>query len=228
MKGYGQFCPIALAAEIIAERWTLLIIREMALGSARFNDIRRGVPRISPALLTQRLRTLEQAGIIKCAQAGGYGLTEAGNALLPLIETLAIWGKTWLPATLSQMRWDPDLVMWDMHRRMELQRLPDRRTTLLFTFVDQPKTKRDRWIVCDRSGAEFCTTDPGWEVDLCITTDSRTITWIWHGDIPLQAAVEGGSLSIDGPPRLCADFPTWLKMSRAADVPRRYPIRKSG
>ena len=131
MKGYGQFCPMALATEIIGERWTLLILRELMLGSSRCNDIHRGVPRISPTLLTQRLRALEVAGIVERREAGGYGVTEAGAELWPMIETLAVWGKTWLPATLSEDEADPDLIIWDLHRRMELERLPQGRTLSL-------------------------------------------------------------------------------------------------
>jgi DNA-binding HxlR family transcriptional regulator len=225
MTGYGQFCPMALAAEIIGERWTLLILRELILGSSRFNDIHRGVPRISPTLLTQRLRALEAAGIVERRAAGGYGVTEAGAELWPAIETLAVWGKTWLPATLSQNEADPDLIMWDLHRRMDLDRLPPERTTIHFVFTDQPKTKRDRWILCSREGAEFCITDPGFDPDLFVTTDSRTITWVWYGDIPLKAALDEGLILLDGPARLCAAFPSWLRLNLLALVPRRHPLR---
>ena len=223
MKGYGQFCPMALATEIIGERWTLLILRELMLGSSRFNDIHRGVPRISPTLLTQRLRALEVAGIVERRDAGGYGVTEAGAELWPMIETLAVWGKTWLPATLSEDEADPDLIMWDLHRRMELERLPQRRTTIHFIFTDQPKAKRDRWILCSPEGAEYCITDPGFEADLYVTTDSRTITWVWYGDIPLKTALDEGLILLDGPARLCAAFPSWLRLNLLAQVPRRHP-----
>ena len=226
MKGYGQFCPMALATEVIGERWTLLILRELMLGSSRFNDIHRGVPRISPTLLTQRLRALEVAGIVERRDAGGYGVTEAGAELWPMIETLAVWGKTWLPATLSEDEADPDLIMWDLHRRMELERLPPGRTTIHFIFTDQPKAKRDRWILCGPDGAEYCITDPGFEADLYVTTDSRTITWVWYGDIPLKSALDEGLMLLDGPARLCAAFPSWLRLNLLAQVPRRHPLRR--
>jgi DNA-binding HxlR family transcriptional regulator len=225
MKGYGQFCPMALATEIIGERWTLLILRELMLGSSRFNDIHRGVPRISPTLLTQRLRALEVAGIVERRDAGGYEVTEAGGELWPMIETLAVWGKTWLPATLSQDEADPDLIMWDLHRRIELERLPQGRTTIHFIFTDQPKAKRDRWILCNREGAEYCITDPGFEADLYVTTDSRTITWVWYGDIPLGSAIADGLIDLHGPRELSRAFPTWLLLNELAEIPRRRPLR---
>ena len=109
----------------------------------------------------------------------GIGVT--GAELWPAIEALAVWGKTWLPATLSQDEADPDLIMWDLHRRMELERLPQERTTLHFSFTDRPKAKRDRWILCSRECAEFCITDPGFEADPYVATDSRTMTWVWSG-----------------------------------------------
>lgn len=221
---YGQFCPLALASEIVGERWTPLILRELMLGARRFNDIHRGVPRISPSLLTQRLRTLERAGIIQRRQTENharYQLTEAGEALLPTIQGLAVWGKRWLPATLSEDRADPDLVMWDMHRRMALDRMPKGQTVIEFDFTDQPKTRRWRWLVCTHDDAALCITDPGLETDLYVSTDSRTITWVWYGDIPIRRAIADGTIRLHGPSRLCRGFPNWLKRSLLADIPRR-------
>jgi DNA-binding HxlR family transcriptional regulator len=229
MKGYGQFCPLALTAEILGERWTILVVRELMMGSQRFNDIHRGVPRMSPTLLAQRLRALEAAGIVaRSAGPGGraaYALTEAGAELAPAIETLAIWGKTWLPATLGRKDADADLILWDMHRRLELDRLPPGRTTIRFDFTDQRAARRSRWMLCEPAGASLCITDPGFEVDLYVTTDSRTLTWVWYGDIPLKAALDEGLILLDGPRRLCAAFPTWLKLNLLAPVPRRRPLR---
>lgn len=223
MSGYGQFCPMALAAEIVGERWTPLVLRELFLGARRFNDIHRGVPRISPSLLSQRLKTLEKAGVV-ARQADGYTLTEAGAELAPVVEGLAVWGKTWLPATLSRIQADPDLIMWDMHRRLDLSRMPAKRTVIRFDFTDQPKAKRHRWILADRSAAELCITDPGSPVDLFVVTDSRTIVWVWYGDIPLKQAIDDGSILLDGPPRLCAVFPSWLMLNLMAPIPRRKPL----
>jgi DNA-binding HxlR family transcriptional regulator len=225
MEGYGQFCPLALASEIVGERWTPLVLRELTLGARRFNDIHRGVPRMSPSLLTRRLRTLETAGIITRSEGprSEYSLTEAGEALRPVIENLAVWGKRWLPATLSDDRADPDLVMWDLHRRMNLERLPSETTVIQFEFIDQPEVKRLRWIVADRTDVELCITNPGLNVDLYVTTDSRTMTLVWYGDLPLDAALGEEAIMLDGPRSLCSAFPTWLRLNLLAEIPRRQP-----
>jgi DNA-binding HxlR family transcriptional regulator len=223
MKGYGQFCPLAIASEIVGERWTPLVLRELILGSKRFNDIHRGVPRMSPALLSRRLKTLESAGIVEHRRAGvrtEYVLTEAGHALAPSIESLAVWSKQWLPATLSGDRADPDLVMWDMHRRMNLDLMPAARTVIQFAFTDQPKAKRLRWIVGDCGHVELCIVDPGYDVDLFVRTDSRTVTLVWYGDIPLGRAIDDGAIEIHGPRHLCDAFPSWLQLNMLVEVPR--------
>lgn len=226
MKGYGQFCPLALASEILGERWTLLVLRELALGSTRFNDIHRGVPRMSPALLSRRLKTLENVGIIERRRQGAradYVLSEAGEALAPAINGLAIWSKEWLPATLSADRADPDLIMWDMHRRMNRNRMPTQRTVIQFEFTDQPEGKRMRWIVGETDGVELCITDPGFEVDLFVETDSRTVTLVWYGDLPLNRALADGTIELHGPRHLCEAFPSWLQLNMLAELPRKKP-----
>lgn len=224
MKGYGQFCPLALASEIVGERWTPLVLRELMMGGRRFNDIQSGVPRMSPSLLSKRLRTLQAAGILERRQVDThteYTLTPAGEELLPVIEHLAIWGKRWLPATLSDNNADPDLVMWDMHRRIAIDAMPGKRTVIEFEFMDQPAVKQCRWLVSDREGVQLCITDPGFEVDLYVVTDSRTMIWAWYGDISLEKAVKEGAIRLHGPKRLCDAFPGWLKLSLLADVPRQ-------
>lgn len=230
MKGYGQFCPLALACEIVGERWTPLVLRELMLGGRRFNDIHRGVPRMSPALLSRRLRTLESAGIVERRRAGRrteYALTDSGVQLTPAIESLALWGKRWLPATLSHDGADPDLVMWDMHRRMNLDRMPEARTVIRFEFTDQPSARRLRWIVGNTAGVELCITDPGFEVDLFVATSSRTVTLVWYGDIALGRAIDDGLIELHGPRRLCTAFPSWLQLNLLAGVPRQHPVRQA-
>ena len=225
MKGYGQFCPLAIASELLCERWTPLVLRELLLGSTRFNDIHRGVPRMSPSLLSRRLRTLEEVGVIEITRVGShteYTLSESGQALAPAIESLAVWSKRWLPATLSAERADPDLVMWDMHRRVNLERMPEGRTVIQFDFTDQSKVKRLRWIVCSRGGVELCITDPGFDVDLWVVTESLVMTSVWYGDIPLQRAIRDGAIKLHGPPRLCDAFPSWLQLNMLAEIPREH------
>jgi DNA-binding HxlR family transcriptional regulator len=227
MKGYGQFCPLALASEIVGERWTPLVLREIMLGARRFNDIHRGVPRMSPALLSRRLKTLETAGIVRRQRNGGrveYEMTEAGENLTPVIVALAEWGKRWLPATLSRERADPDLIMWDMHRRIEHSRMPDERTVIRFDFEDQPKAKRLRWLVGNSNGVELCITDPGFEVDLFVSTDSRTITLVWYGDIPLRRALAEGTDRAARPARALPGFSRLAATEPARDVPAEQPV----
>ena len=226
MKSYGQYCPLAIASEVLGERWTLLVPRELILGSTRFNAIHRGVPRMSPSLLSTRLKMLEWAGIIQRIPNGDhveYQLTEAGAALAPAVESLAVWSREWLPATLSEARADPDLVMWDMHRRLDRDKLPSERTVIQFEFDDQPDIKRLRWIITDRSTVDLCITDPGFDVDLYVTASSRTITLVWYGDLPLNQAIRGGLIRLHGPAALCAAFPSWLQLSLIAGIPRKRP-----
>ncbi len=224
VPGYGQYCPLALATEVLAERWTLLVLRELGLGACRFNDIHRGVPRMSPTLLTGRLRTLERTEIVERVQVGRrieYRLTAAGQALMPAIESLAVWSKSWLPATLSDERADPDLILWDMHRRMHTELLPDGRTVIRFVLVDQPEARRRRWLVCERSGVDVCVNDPGFEHDLDVESDSKTLVWVWYGDLPLARALDEGRIELHGPAVLRDAFPSWLQLNLLAEVPRR-------
>ena len=230
VKSYGQYCPMAIACEIVGERWTLLVLRELVSGRRRFNDIQRGVPRMSPSLLARRLRTLVDAGLVarRRTDAGiEYVLTDSGTELAPVVEGLAVWSKTWLPATLSRIAPDPDLIVWDMHRRFDVSRMPEKRTVLRFEFTDQPRRKRYRWIMGDTSGVELCIKDPGYEVDLYVETDSRTITGVWYGDIALKRAIAEGRIRLHGPRRLCALFPSWLLLNELAAVPRKFPLSEN-
>jgi DNA-binding HxlR family transcriptional regulator len=230
MEGYGQFCPIALATEILGERWTILVLRELLLGSSRFNDLHRGVPRMSPALLSRRLTKLVNVGLVERRRRGRhteYLLSEAGQALAPTILSLAKWSKAWLPATLSADRADPDLVMWDMHRRMDLDRMPNPRVVIRFEFTDQPRAKRWRWIIRDCDEIGLCLNDPGYEIDLYVQTDSFTVNLVWYGDMGLDHAIRSGAVELDGPQRLRDGFPSWLQLNMMAGVSRKkaYAVR---
>jgi DNA-binding HxlR family transcriptional regulator len=229
MKGYGQFCPLALTSEVVGERWTPLVLREIMLGASRFNDIHRGVPRMSPSLLARRLKTLHGAGIIARQRSDSgrvkYVLTEAGTALMPVIRCLIDWGMAWLPATLSRDHADPDLIMWDLHRRINLARVPATRTVVRFAFTDLGKAKRWRWIVGDQTGMTLCITDPGFEVDLFVTTDSWTMARIWYGELPLKRALAEEAMTLDGPRPLREAFPSWLMLSVLAATAGRLPLR---
>jgi DNA-binding HxlR family transcriptional regulator len=231
MKGYGQFCPLAKASEVVGERWTPLVLRELILGARRFNQIHRGVPRMSPTLLVQRLRTLEKAGIVERRPTGDghadYCLTEAGTELAPMLVGLAEWGKRWMPDIIDPDEADPDVAMLDLERRLNLDALPPSRTVVQFDFADRPASKRLWWLIASASGAEVCITDPGFEVDLYVTTDGATFVLMWFGDIPLGQALADGSIELHGPRELCEAFPSWLGLSTLAAIPRHRTGRPS-
>ena len=151
-----------------------------------------------------------------------------GQALMPAIESLAVWSKAWLPATLSDERADPDLILWDMHRRMHTDLLPDGRTVIRFVLVDQPEARRRCWLVCQRSGVDVCVNDPGFDHDLDVESDSRTLVWVWYGDLPLERALEDGRIELHGSRELCAAFPSWLQLNVLAAVPRRGAVTTGG
>ena len=219
MKSYGQFCSIAKALEIVGERWTPLILREMMCGSARFNEIHRGIPRMSPSLLTKRLADMEKAGVIhRVEQTGGYELTEAGWELKPMVETLGVWGQRWVRGQLSDAELDPDLLMWDIRRRMNIDAMPRTRTCLCFEFTDAEKNAALYWLVKSNEGIELCITDPSYEVDLYVTTDVRSMTEVWNGDVPISAAIERGRIELHGPKVLMGAFASWLQLNQFAGI----------
>lgn len=219
MKSYGQFCSIAKALEIVGERWTPLILREMMCGSARFNEIHRGIPRMSPTLLTKRLADLERTGVIRRVErTGGYELTAAGWELKPMVETLGVWGQRWVRGQLSDGELDPDLLMWDIRRRIDIGAMPDPRTCLRFEFSDAPRDTALYWLVKSDEGIELCITDPRYDVDLYITTDVRTMTEVWNGDTPISAAIDDGRIDLHGPTSLGTAFPSWLQLNQFAGV----------
>lgn len=228
MKGYGQFCPIAKAAEILAERWTFLVLRELILGSTRFNDLRRGVPLMSSSLLAQRLRFLEREGVIerRPARAGRgseYHLTAAGRELEPVILQLGEWGARWVRSRLGPEDLDVALLMWDMHRNVRPEQFPARRVVVAFEFTDVPQGKRHWWLVSDGKAADLCMTDPGFEVDLVLVTDLRTMTAIWVGDLSLNAALASGALAAEGPSELRRRLAAWLALSPLASIKSMRP-----
>ena len=165
MTAYGQFCPVAKATEIIGEKWTLLILRELLLGTCRFNEFQRSMNRISPTVLTKRLKQLEEKGIVLKRPVSGqkgfeYRLTAMGRELEPIIETVAIWGQRWARGQMSDDELDVELLMWDIHRRIQFDAMPDGETVLSFTFSDLDKY-RTWWLVISRADVDLCTEDPG-------------------------------------------------------------------
>lgn len=224
-KSYRQFCPVAKAAEIVAERWTPLVIRELLSGSHHFNDLRRGVPLMSPSLLSQRLKFLEDQGLVeRHADPDGegveYRLTRAGEELLPVIEALGTWGKRWVHREVKSADLDPGLLMWDIHRRLHIDQFPVQRTVLRFELLDVPSKGRFYWLVIDRGKVDICLKDPGFEVDLYIAADVETLTMVWLGDIPLNRAIREQTIKLHGPKKLVQQFKSWLALSAFAHIER--------
>jgi DNA-binding HxlR family transcriptional regulator len=223
---YGQFCPVAQASQILVRRWMPLVVRELLCGSRRFNDIHRGVPRMSRTLLTRRLDELEHAGLLERRRPVDgshveYHLTTAGKALRPVILQLGEWGKRWLPADPAAESLDGNLLMWDLQRRVDTARLPARRRNVRFRFAHAPKGQSDYWLLLAQDTVDLCLKDPGHEVDLTVNTDLATMTRIWLGDLGLGRALRDGRVRLDGPRELQRQLPSWLGLSLFAGIPRQ-------
>lgn len=221
---YGQFCPVAKAMELLDERWTLLVVRELMLGSRHFNALRRGVPRMSPALLSKRLQTLVRAGVVERWEDGNrvtYRLTEAGRELEPIVEALGRWGIRWIPE-LGDADLDPHLLLWDMHRNVDLEAVPDGRTAIEFVF---PQLGGRRWwIVVTDDGVDLCDVDPGFPARVTVEADLRALTRLWRGDIDWTTALRSGDVVLHGETQACRALPRWLKLTSLAQTPR--PVRR--
>jgi DNA-binding HxlR family transcriptional regulator len=226
MKGYGQFCPVAVASEIFAERWTPLILRELFSGSRRFSEIRSGMPLISRTLLSQRLRELEDAGVVVSAPLTGgrgrdYRLTKAGEEFKEVVERLGEWGQRHAAQQFAPDNLDPAMLMWAMHRRIDLARLPKPRVVVRFELRGVPARcmqMRVCWLVLERAGADVCMRDPGFEVDLVLHADIGALARVWAGHLEWPEAVRRGGIKLDGPRALVQEFPRWLLLSHFAQV----------
>ncbi len=225
--GYGQFCPVAKATELLGERWMLLILRELFLGSHRYSEFQHGLSRISPSLLAKRLKQLEQAGIIVRktrlgARGSDYYLTPAGKELEPLIEQLAVWGMRWARGQLRDDELDVEFLMWDIQRRLQIDRLPDGNTIICFIFDDLERY-RNWWLVVRGGQVDLCTENPGLDVDLYISSSMRDLVSVWEGDVPIKTALRKKLLRTQGSRQLASTLPQWLGISPYADVRRGDP-----
>lgn len=222
MSTYGQFCPVAKAMELLDERWTLLVVRELLRGSAHFNDLRRGVPKMSPALLSKRLKSLTRAGVIERSEIDGrtsYSLTPCGQELAGVVDALGSWGVRWI-GELGEQDLDPHLLMWDMRRTIPIAEWPRSRTTVAF-ILDGVEPKASRWWLTVSDGeADVCDFDPGYEVAGTVQTDLRTLVEIWRGDVGWARAVLDGSVALSGSADIRRAIPKWLGQSTAAAIPR--------
>ncbi len=215
-SGYGQYCPIARALDVLGERWSLLILRDMLVGTSRFNDLARGLPGLSRSLLTKRLRQFERAGLVERLD-GAYVLTDAGRDLEPIVFGLGAWGASWTFGDPTPDELDPELLVWWMHTRLDTSDLPGRRTVLHIRFNDEP---RRFWIVIEAGEPSVCVTDPGFQIDVTITSAVQSLYEVWLGKVPVQQAIRAGQLEFDGPRALTRRMPQVLQLSPVAGLVR--------
>ena len=228
MPDYGDFCPVQMAAEVVADRWTPLIIRELVLGNTRFNDIARAMPGISRSLLVQRLRHLEHKGVLETwpaptGRGSEYHLTPAGKDLERVIDSLGRWAIEWLFDDLRPHDVPPTTLMWWMRRRVNVEALPPVRTVLEFRHTaPNPQTI---WMVIDRNDVSVCLQHPGFEVDVIASAATGTFADVFQGYCTWREAVDGGRIEVAGPPRLLRALPRWFLWSPWADVTRERAAR---
>jgi len=217
---YRQFCPVAMAAEILCTRWTVVLLRELVAGSTRFNELRRGVPRMSPALLSQRLKELEAAGIVAHTASRSepgifeYQLTASGRELEPIVEAFGIWGQRWIETELSLQHLDVQLLMWDIRRNLDTTPMPARCNVVQFVYPELSSAQRSWWLIVDpATGVDLCSIDPGFDVDLYVSVDLRTMTAIWMGLDTVRAAVASQRMLLTGDRHLASAMQIWLGLS---------------
>ena len=200
-SGYGQFCTVARGAEVLCERWTPLVVRELLCGSRRFNDLHRGVPRMSTSLLARRLQTLESAGVVKRAAVGKvweYSLTDAGEELRPIVMALGHWGARWIGSRLREDELDAGLLMWDIRRFVHVDEFPQRPVVIHFQLPDAREGERSWWLVVEDGVADLCRDDPGRELNLVVVASLRALTEVWSGDLTPAQALASGAVQVDG------------------------------
>ena len=221
---YGQFCPVALASEVLAERWTLLVVRELLAGSRRFNDIRRGVPRLSGTLLKQRLLTLEHVGVVErqpsaSNRGSDYCLTEAGLALKSVVMSIGEWGQRWA-RDIGPEDLDPGWLVWAIHRRLNTASMPPGRTVIEIEFTDAPANQRRFWLVHRAGSVDVCLKDPGYDVTVQLTTRIRILAEVWRGIRSLKDELRAGTIDLRGSSEHRHAFPQWLLLSLYAPIKR--------
>ena len=229
MPSYHQFCPIAKAAEIFCERWTALILRDLAVGATRFSELQRGVPLASPTLLSQRLKQLEAEGIVdrrRAADGRGwtYHLSEAGEEFVPIVMALGVWGQRWSRRALAEHEIDLGLLLWALEKGAHPECLGEARTIIELEFTDQPEHKRRWWFLNEKGRCELCLKQPDRDAQLYVAVSLPDLIRIWRGDLSLPAAIEARRVELHGGARLRKAFRRWLGISTLAEVkPAREP-----
>jgi DNA-binding HxlR family transcriptional regulator len=220
-RSYGSFCPVAQASEVVAQRWVPLILREIMVGYHRFNEIRHALPLISPSVLAQRLKAMEEDGVIyKRAGRGGaaYHLTAAGEELRPIVEGLGQWARKWITRDYRADELDPAVLMWSLRRHVVAAQFPPGRTVLHFQLEGEPRLRRYWWIVVqpgEEDAVDVCRTDPGHPVTLTVTAKLRTLVDVLMGDAKLAETLSQGLLQMDGERELARRFETLFEFDES-------------
>lgn len=223
MKSYGQFCPVAKAAELFCERWTPLIVRDLAAGASRFSELQRGVPLMSPGLLSRRLKQLEAEGVVERRRSGSgktwtYHLTAAGAEFVPLVEGLAVWGQRWSRRQLEENEIDLGLLLWSLERSVKADAFGGNQAVVQLQFSDQPSGKDLWWFVNSDGRCELCLEDPGFEVTLYLVCSLPDMIRIIRGDISLTRALDTDRLEAIGAARARSRLAAWLNLSPLSSI----------
>ena len=223
MKGYGQFCPVAKAAEVFCERWTPLVLRDLALGASRFSDLQRGVPLASPSLLSHRLKQLEKEGIVErrksvSGRSWTYHLTRAGEDLTPIVVSLGVWGQKWSRRELTRYEINLGLLLWALERGAKPDAFGPKRTVVQLTLTDQIEKKRYWWFLNDAGRCELCLTKPDHDIDLFLEASLRDMIYVWRGDLLLLRALDTGRLRAHGTVKAQRALSRWLAISPLAHL----------
>lgn len=231
MSRYGQYCPLALAAEVLCERWNLLILRRIIDGCRRFNDIHQGVPKISASLLSSRLQALEHAGLIRIepVQEGRghqYVPLPACQELEPISNAIAVWGQRWA-RDMTRDDLDPEFLLYSMHRRLDGALMPPGRTVIEFRFTGAPSHCNRFWLIHTDGTTEMCLKDPGYPEDVLVRSNLKRFIEAWRGIRDLKSEIQADSIQVDGPQQLVKAFPDWLMKSSYADTIRMLPGKES-
>jgi DNA-binding HxlR family transcriptional regulator len=227
-NSHGQFCSVARSAEVLCERWTPLVLRELLCGSRRFNDLHRGVPRMSSSLLAQRLRRLEDFGVVRRQAAGKvwqYSLTPAGEDLRPIIMALGHWGARWIGSSLRKDELDAGLLMWDMRRFVRIAEFPPEPVVIHFRLRDARAGEKLWWLIVEDGAADLCRDDPGRDVRLVVDATLRALTEVWTGDRTPPQALQAGDIRVEGTRRDAGRLWAWLGTSAFAPTRLRADSR---
>ncbi|MDH5433916.1 MAG: helix-turn-helix transcriptional regulator [Gammaproteobacteria bacterium] len=233
MKAYGQFCPLAQATQLLCERWTLLIVRELIAGCTRFSELQKGLPLISPTLLSTRLKQLLKVGIIiqtKEANSYKYTLTKAGTELRPIVELMGAWGHRWAQSDLNDEDLDAGLLMWDMRRSIDPSVFPARKIVVHFEYSNVPKGATQWWLISENNKIDLCLNDPGYEVDIVIKCSLAAMTEVWICKTPFDQVVAQGRIKVFGDPKLTSNLQSWIRsslLSRLGTVKNLPPLNWS-